>query len=75
MSWVESLPSGRYRAVYRDDDDRRHSKSFDRNPDTKAWLAAAKADQVRGQWVHPRGGAILFGEWAELGVGALAGWR
>jgi hypothetical protein len=70
MSWVESLPSGRYRAVYRDDDNRRHAKSFDRKADAKKWLAAAETDRARGQWVDPRGGAMLFGEWADQWLAA-----
>lgn len=69
-SWVESLPSGRYRAVYRDDSDRRHSKSFDRKADAKKWLASAETDRARGQWVDPRGGAMLFGDWADQWLAA-----
>lgn len=39
MSWVERLESGRHRAVYRDPDDRKRSKTIDKKADAKKWLA------------------------------------
>lgn len=66
MSWVETLPNGRHRAVYRDPDGRKLSKSFDKKADAKKWIAGADSDQARGQWIDPRGGAMLFGDWAAL---------
>lgn len=65
MSWVEKLDSGRVRAVYRDDEGRRRSRTFDRRAEAKAWLAAEATDRARGQWVDPRGGALPFADWAE----------
>ena len=64
MSWVERS-RGRYRAVYRDDRGHRHSRVFDRKAEAKVWLAAADTDRARGLWVDPRGGALLFRDWAE----------
>lgn len=65
MSWVEKLDSGRVRAVYRDDEGRRRSRTFDRRAEAKAWLAAEATDRARGQWIDPRGGALPFADWAE----------
>lgn len=70
MSWVEKLDSGRFRAVYRSPEGQRFSKTFDRKSLAKTWLAAADADQARGQWVDPRGGAMLFSVWAERWLAA-----
>ena len=65
MSWVEKTAGGRHRAVYRDDSGHRHSRVYVKKADAKAWLAAADADRARGLWVDPRGGALLFRDWAE----------
>lgn len=65
VSRVEKLDSGRVRAVYRDDEGRRRSRTFDRRAEAKAWLAAEATDRARGQWVDPRGGALPFADWAE----------
>ena len=66
MSWVERLESGRHRAVYRDPDDRKRSKTFDKKADAKKWLAENVADQARGHWIDPRAGDVLFRDWATL---------
>ncbi len=63
--WIEKLPSGRLRAVYRDAAGDRHSELFDNRKQAKAFLATTAADQARGQWVDPRGGQILFRDWQE----------
>ncbi len=65
MSWIETLPSGRYRAVYRDPDGTRHSQTFARKADAKTFVANAVSDLVRGEWRDPRGGAMPFRDWAE----------
>ena len=64
-TWIETLPSGRYRARYRDADGTRHSQSFDRKADAKAFLASVVTDMARGEWRDPRGGAVPFREWAD----------
>ena len=70
MSWLEKLESGRVRAVYRDEEGRRRSKSFDRRADAKVWLAAEATDRSRGEWVDPRGSATLFSVWGERWLAA-----
>lgn len=63
--WIETLPSGRLRAVYRDADGQRHTELFDQRRQAKAFLAATAAEQARGRWVDPRGGQVLFRDRAE----------
>jgi integrase len=62
-SWVEKLPSGRYRARYRDQDGTQHSKIFAAKGAAKSFLATVGADMARGHWIDPRGGLILFADW------------
>jgi integrase len=64
VSWVEKLPSGRYRAKYRGEDGRQHSQTFPSKAAAKAFLHSTGADMQRGQWVDPRGGQMLFRDWA-----------
>jgi integrase len=63
MSWVEKLPSGRYRARYRGDDGTRHSQIFTTKTAAKSFLSEVGADIARGQWIDPRGGQMLFADW------------
>lgn len=53
--WIEKLPSGRLRAVYRDAAGDRHRELFDRRQ-VKAFLATAAATLARGQWVDRAAG-------------------
>ena len=70
MSWIEKLPSGKYRAKYRADDGRQHSKSFPTKSAAKAFLQTVGADMQRGQWIDPRGGQMLFRDWAQAWAAA-----
>lgn len=63
--WLEPLPSGRVRAVYRDGTGRRHSRSFLTKREARTFLAAAATDLARGQWLDPRGGQMTFGDWTD----------
>ena len=49
MSWVERLPSGRYRAKYRGDDGRQHSRTFPTKGAAKSFLQTVVADMQRSQ--------------------------
>jgi hypothetical protein len=64
-SWVERLPSGRYRARYRDGDGAQHSKVFATKAEARSFLATVGADMARGQWIDPRGGQMLFADWEQ----------
>lgn len=63
--WLETLPSKRVRAVYRDADGTRHSQTFPNRREAKAFLAATVTDLDRGHWIDPRGGQIPFADWAQ----------
>ncbi|MCU1672166.1 MAG: Site-specific recombinase XerD [Frankiales bacterium] len=62
--WLETLPSQRVRAVYRDEAGERHSKTFPTRKQAKAFLESALVASGRGQWIGPRGGQTLFCDWA-----------
>ncbi len=51
--WLETLPSKRVRAVYRDQAGERHSATFSDRTSAKAFLAVALVDIARGQWIDP----------------------
>lgn len=70
MSWVEKLPSGRYRAKYRGVDGHQHSRTFSTKAAAKGFLQTVGADMQRGQWVDPRGGQMMFSDWATAWVAA-----
>jgi integrase len=52
-------------ARYRAPDGRQHSKTFHRKIDAEKWLRAEESAADRGAWVDPKGGSILYQEWAE----------
>ena len=56
--WLETLPSRRTRAVYRDAAGNRHSQTFATRREAKTFLTATLADLDRGHWIDPRGGQI-----------------
>lgn len=63
--WLETLPSGRVRAVYRDALGDRHSATFSTRKQAQTFLSATLVDIARGQWIDPRGGQIPFADWAQ----------
>jgi len=66
MGSIRKAPrSGRWEARYRDPAGRQRTKTFATKGDARAYLAAAETDVLRGQWIDPAGGRVLFGEWAE----------
>lgn len=64
---VDKLPSGHWRARYRDASGRRATAptTFRTRADANAFLAIVQSDLVRGQYIDPREGRILVTEWAE----------
>ena len=65
MGSIDKLPSGHWRARYRDPHGRAHSRSFLRKRDAEMFLDAAGADMQRGAWVDPTAGRITLAEWSE----------
>lgn len=63
-----------WRALYRDNDGKQRSKSFDRKADAAKFLATVEADQLRGTYVDPRAGKITLNEYAETFMAAQV-WR
>lgn len=63
-----------WRALYRDNDGKQRSKSFDRKADAQRFLATVEADKLRGTYVDPRAGKITLNEYAETFMAAQV-WR
>ena len=55
----------RYRARYRDENDRQHVRHFVKKADAQAWLNEVTASIVRGDYVAPRAGAETLQPFAE----------
>jgi integrase len=55
----------RWRARYRDPSGRERSKSFARKVDAEQFLVGIEDAKLRGAYVDPQLGRVLFGEWAE----------
>ncbi|HZD23278.1 MAG TPA: N-terminal phage integrase SAM-like domain-containing protein, partial [Acidimicrobiia bacterium] len=58
-------------ARYRGPDGRQHSKTFRRKVDAEKWLRGEESAADRAEWVDPRGGSVLFTEWAETWLAGL----
>lgn len=66
MGWAEKLPSGRYRAVYRDAHGRRRSAgTFTHKPKAERAAAAAEHGARRNLWADPDAGKRPWGEWCQ----------
>jgi len=65
---IAKRESGRWRARYRDDTGKEHSRHFDRKIDAQLWLDNVTAAVVGGTYTDPRAGrvtfAAFFGEWS-----------
>lgn len=59
-------PNKPWRARVRTPDGRTISRSFTRKIDAEAWADGQKTDQRRGEWVDPRSGDVLLGEWLRI---------
>lgn len=67
---IARIPSGKYRARYRDDTGKEHARHFDRKVDAKRWLAEVTADILTGMYVDPRAGKVTFAEYATTWQGS-----
>jgi integrase len=69
MASIAKRPDGRWRARFRDESGREHSKHFDRKTDAQAWLNGVTASIVVGQYADPRAGRItlrtFYAGWSE----------
>jgi integrase len=57
---VKQRPDGKYRARYRDESGREHSRHFTRKRDADQWLAEQVAALSSGTWVDPTEGRVTF---------------
>ena len=58
-------------ARYRGPDGRRHSRTFRRKVEAEAWIRREESQIDRAEWVDPRGGAVVFSEWAQAWLKGL----
>ncbi len=69
-SSVQKRINGRYRARYRTEDGREHSKTFDRKRDAERYLDEINSQLHRGEWISPDDRrttlADYAGRWVEL---------
>jgi integrase len=63
--WVEKLPSGRWRACWRDPEGRRKSKTFATQREAKQHLRATQVAMDKGAYVDDGLAKVRFGDWAE----------
>ncbi len=61
---VRLLGTGRYQARYVDRSGRRHARSFATKGDATRFLAGARVDLDRGDWVDPKAGQLTFEAYA-----------
>lgn len=60
MASITKRPDGVWRARYRDEGGKEHSRHFKRKIDGQAWLDEVTASVVAGQYVDPRAGQVTF---------------
>jgi integrase len=65
MSFITKQPNGRYRARYRDLNNRTRSKTFIRKEDAQHFLDNSSTDMQRGEWIDPKQRRQLFDDWAD----------
>jgi hypothetical protein len=64
MASVQRRPDGRWRARYRDTADKKHARHFTRKADAERWLDEIRSDLLRGTYVDPAAGRVLFADFA-----------
>ncbi len=71
---IAKRPNGKWRARYRDEAGREHSRHFDRKIDAQQWLDRVTAAIVGGTYADPQAGRTTFiayfGEWSARQVWA-----
>ena len=65
MSSIAKRPDGRWRARYRDQGNREHSKHFTRKVDAQRWLDEVTTSVVTGTYVAPKAGRIRLRDYAK----------
>jgi len=65
MASIAKRPNGKWRARYRDDTGREHSRHFPRKVDAQRWLDSVTADVVTGRYIDPNAGKTTFATFAD----------
>ena len=65
MASIKKRENGQWRARYRDEGGREHSRHFTRKADAQRWLDETTASVVTGQYVDPKAGRVTVREYAE----------
>jgi integrase len=63
MASIKKRPNGKWRARYRDEAKKEHSRHFDRKTDAQDWLDEVTATVVTGTYADPKRGALTFDQW------------
>jgi len=64
MASIQRRPDGQWRARYRDEQYREHTRHFARRVDAQQRLDSITASVVRGDYVDPKAGAVTLAEYA-----------
>ena len=65
MASIKKRPDGQWRARYRDPDTgKERAKHFETRAAAERWLDTVRGDLVRGEWLDPDAGRIMFKSWA-----------
>ncbi|MGO1384269.1 MAG: tyrosine-type recombinase/integrase [Arachnia sp.] len=60
MASIIKRPDGKWRARYRDEAGKEHSRHFGRRVDGQRWLDEVTASVITGQYVDPKAGRVTF---------------
>lgn len=58
-------------ARYRAPDGRQYSRSFKRKVDAERWLTMEESKTLRGEWVDPSAGSVIFADWVDAWLSGL----
>lgn len=72
MASIKQRVDGVWRARYRDDRGREHSRHFKLKRDAQRWLDEVATAVVTGQYVDPRAGKVTWAEWTDAWMGRQA---
>lgn len=65
MASIARRPDGRWRARYRDQSGREHSRHFSRKTDAQRWLDSVNSAVITGTYTDPRASGITMADWSE----------
>lgn len=65
MGWIKKTSAGTWKAGWRDPDGMVRSRTFGRKLHAERFLATTEADLLRGSYIDPALGRVLFRDWAE----------